>query len=178
MNRSFKLAFCSIAISLGVVLMLITTIIPIANYSLPAIAGLISAAIVIEFDVKHAVAVFLATSLLAALLVPDKESVALFILFFGHYPIVKSLIEKTKNMFFQLLLKFLIFNVSAVSFFLVSVNLLRIPKESFSLFGIYLPIVFLVLGNIVFLLYDYAVDGLLRIYINQIHPKIKKTMKF
>lgn len=158
--------------------MLLTTIVPIANYSLPAIAGLISAAIVIEFDVKYAFTVFLATSLIAALIVPDKEPVALFILLFGYYPIVKSLVEKNKNIFFQLVLKFLIFNAAVLLFFFVSVNLLEIPKDSFNLFGNYIPVIFLILGNIGFILYDYALNGLIRMYINQIHPKVKKIIKF
>lgn len=173
MNKNFKLAFSSVCASLGTVLMLMTIILPIASYTLVALAGLITSAIVIEINIKYAFSVYLAISLLSLLFVPDKEAVALFIFFFGYYPIIKYFIEKIKNRIIQIIIKLIIFNSSAILFFFTSINLLNIPRDSFNIFGINIPIIILIIGNIVFLVYDYTITGLISIYINYLHPKIK-----
>lgn len=178
MNKNFKLAFSSVCVSLGTVLMLITIILPIANYALAALAGLITCAVVIEINVKYAFSVYLAISLLSLLLLPDKEAVTLFIIFFGYYPIIKYFIEKIKNKIIQIIIKLITFNISAILFFFISINLLNIPEDSFYVFGLSIPIIILTIGNIVFLIYDYTVTGLISIYINYLHPKIKKSLKF
>ena len=99
---------------------------------------------------------FVASSLLSFLVVADKEAVAMFVLFFGYYPILKAYFEQFSRRFLTWLAKYLLFNVAMIVEFILSIHLLGVPEESFTVFGVYLPWVFLLIGNVAFLLYDYC----------------------
>lgn len=77
MNQSGKVALGGIITAVCTVLMFLTGLIPIGTYALPAIAGVLLMVIVIELGSKWAWMVFLAVSLLSALLAADKEAVLL-----------------------------------------------------------------------------------------------------
>lgn len=178
MNQSSKLAFCAISTALGVALMLLTSLIPIAGYTLPALAGIVTIAVVIEINIKYAFMVFFAIAFLSVFIVPDKEAVLLFIVNFGCYPVIKSVIERNKNKLIQIVFKLLFFNLSAIVFFFISINVLGVPKDSFNIFGVYLPWILLLAENIIFFVYDYGLTGIVSIYINRLHPKLQKIIKF
>ena len=83
-KKTFNIALCGLISALGVVIMMITAIIPTTTYAMPAMASLLLTVIVIETDKKWALASYFVVSVLSLLLVPDKESVAFYILFFGY----------------------------------------------------------------------------------------------
>ena len=87
-------AFCGMAVALETALMFLTGLMPTATYSLPALAGLVGIVIVVELGVKWAWPVYGAASILSALIAPDKEAAALYVLFFGCYPILKAIVER------------------------------------------------------------------------------------
>ena len=170
MQRSFKLSFCSIMSSLSTVAMILTGIIPIGTYALPAIAGVLLLPIIIEFGCKPSIYAYITTALLCTVLAADKEAVVLFILFFGYYPIVKSKLAKIKFKFLQLLLKLLIFNVTIILSYLIAIKVLLVPQEALVIAGISLPYVLLIFGNIVFLMYDYCINLIAIMYVFKIRP--------
>ena len=116
-------------------------------------------------------------SVLSVLLLADKEAALYYIAFLGFYPIVKGLIEKSKNMVFQYIIKFSVFNLCMILCFYISVFILSIPKESFEIFGVYLPWVFLLLGNFAFVIYDICVTRIVTIYILKLHKLLAKKTK-
>ena len=61
--------------------------------------------------------------------------------------------------------------------FLISIKILGVPEESFTVFGVYLPWVFLLAGNLVFPVYDYAVSGLVVMYYRRFHKQMEKWIK-
>ena len=79
-TRTFNIALCGIIASLSVVIMLSTALIPVATYAAPALAGIILAVPVIEINKKWAFASFAAAAAVSAIIVPDKEAVAFFVL--------------------------------------------------------------------------------------------------
>ena len=173
-NKSaFSLAFSSVIAALSLVFMFITVLIPVGTYALPCVAGAMLAAVVIESGYITASAVYFVVSVLSLLLVADKEAVLYYIAFLGFYPIIKGLIERIKSKFVQYILKFAVFNVCMVAAFFAGIALLSIPKESFQLFGMYLPAVFLALGNIVFVVYDICLTRFISQYIVLWRKKIK-----
>ena len=176
-SKSFNIAFCGIIAALGVISNLLTGLIPIGTYALPAISGAILSIIVIEQSQKQAFSVYIITSLLSAILAVDKEAVAYYIFFFGYYPIIKSYLERIKNKILQFVLKLSVFNISMVCTYFVSIKILSIPEDSFEIFGVNLPIVFLIIGNFVFLLYDKAISGFLVLYIYKWRNIIFKNLK-
>lgn len=177
MSKSGKIALGGLLTALGVVLMFLTGLIPVGTYALPAIAGVLLIIAVIEIGLKWAWMIYIAVAVLSLLFAADKEAALLFALFFGYYPVLKSLLERISNKAASWVSKFLVFNIAMVVCFFLAVALLQIPEESFTLFGVYLPWVFLILGNIVFFIYDIALSGLVMTYFEKLHPKIKKMLK-
>lgn len=167
-----KIASGGVITALAVVCMLLTAIVPIATYSCPILAGMLLVFVVIEINSRWAFCVYAAVSILSILIVPDKEAVVYFIALFGYYPILKQSIEKQPHVFFQWILKLILFNAAAAAAFFVTVSLLNVPKESFSIGGIYLPWVFLIAGNFVFILYDIALSGLITMYVVRLRKYI------
>ncbi len=177
MKSSFKVSFGGIVGALSLVLMLLTSVIPFGTYAFPAFAGMLLVCIVIELGYSWAFVVYFVVSVMSFLLLTDKEAALYYVVFLGFYPIIKGLFEKLSSRFLQYVFKFAVFNLCMVIAFFVSVSLLSIPKESFNLFGVYLPWVFLLLGNIVFVLYDYCVSKLVTVYLLKIHKLLANKTK-
>lgn len=172
-KKTFNVALSGIISALGVVIMMITAIIPTATYATPALASMLVAVIVIEINIKWALASYVVVSVLSLLLVPDKEAVAFYILFFGYYPVLKQIIEsKIKPMLLQWILKTLTFSLSAVLVYYIAIYLLGIPTDEFVVFGMNIPLIFLLVGIFVFVMFDYAMSGVIVTYVNKYRQKI------
>ena len=177
MSKSGKIALGGLLTALGVVLMFLTGLIPIGTYALPAIAGVLLIVAVIEIGAKWAWMIYAAVAVLSLLFAADKEAALLFVLFFGYYPVLKSFLERISNKVLSWISKFAVFNVAVVACFFLAVNFLQLPEDSFTVFGFYLPRVFLILGNAVFLIYDIALSGLVATYVEKLHHRVTKTLK-
>ena len=77
-------------------LLMILTIIPIATYTMPALAGMVLIVVVIENGYSTAWMVYAAVGFLSLFICPDKEAAMLFVGFFGYYPILKGKLEKIR----------------------------------------------------------------------------------
>lgn len=172
-NKTYSLAFSAVIAAFSLVLLLLTGIIPVGTYAIPCIAGAILSAVVVESGYISAFAVYIVVSVLSSILAADKEAVLYYIAFLGFYPILKGLFERIKSKLLQYVLKFSTFNVCMVAAFYVSISLLSIPKESFELFGVYLPWVFLLIGNVIFVVYDICLTRIITQYITQWRQKLK-----
>ncbi|MBQ6569738.1 MAG: hypothetical protein IJL87_05735 [Clostridia bacterium] len=177
MKNSFKVAFGGIICALSATLMFCSSILPFTQYAIPVFTGIALVAVVIELGKTWAWIAFAAVSLVCLLIVPNKEPVALYILFFGYYPILKSLFESSGNFILEWLLKLVVFNAAMIAFFYAGLYLIGIKPEEYSLFGVNLPIVFLIAGNILFVVYDILLSRTIVIYIHKIHPYFKKMFK-
>lgn len=175
--KSTRVAFCGLAVGLSVALMFLTGMIPIATYALPALAGLPCIAVVIEMGARWAWPVYAAASVLSVFLAGDKEAVALFILFFGYYPILKSYLERFSSHVLSWVLKFAVFNAAMMLGYFAAVYLLGVPKDSFVVFGFFVPWLLLAAGNAVFFLYDYAVSGIVVAYYRRFHRAAAKWLR-
>ena len=177
-NSAKKLAFSAIIAALSTVLMFLSGVIPVATIALPAIAGCMLIPVVIETNIKWGFAVYMVCSLLSLLLSSDKEAVFFYILFFGYYPLLYAVLGKIKWSVLRYAVKLLIYNMAVVAETLLSVYVLGIPFEMISGLGrVTIPLL-LVLANLVFILYDYALDGLITAYIRRFHSKIHHLFRF
>ena len=139
--------------ALSLVLMMLTTLIPVGTYALPIISGILLVAILIEFNTKWAFAVYFVVSVLSFLLSGDKEAALYFVMFFGYYPILKPVVERSKLTF---VLKLLYFNSSILAAYAIMIRLLgmqEIAVENAELGMIGLATI-IILGNVTFLLLD------------------------
>lgn len=177
MYRSVRLAFCSLSAAVSVVLIFLTGAIPIGTYAIPALAALPQLAVVIEFGTGWSWPVYAAVSLLSFFLAGDKEALLWYVLFFGCYPAVKSALERKSRKPVSVFLKLVFFNAAAIAEFCLAMWLLNVPESSYSIFGVCLPWLFLVAGNIVFAVYDYALSLLAAAYFRKVHPRVAKWLK-
>lgn len=175
MKKSFRVAFCGLISALALVLMLLTSIIPVGTYAFPCLAGILLVAVVIEFGEKWALGAYAAVSLLSLFLAGDKEAVVYFIAFLGYYPIVKSYIERLRSTALQYVIKYAVFTVCMIGAFLVCKFILAIPDEEFTFFGFYIPWALLIAAELTFIIYDKAVTAVVYRYVTSIRNKIFKT---
>ncbi len=150
--------------ALALVFMFITPLLPVTIYMCTSFAGFCVAIVCHEFGWRYGAAVWAAVSFLAFLLIPDKEAVIIFMLLFGEYPVLKNGVEKGKNRiakkkFFKTVIKLVSVNFFCIVYFFAATYLIGVPKEAFEVGGVYLPWVFLILGNILFILYDAALNN-------------------
>lgn len=165
--------------ALCMLLMFMTGLIPFATYAIPALAGILMIAVVVETNAKWALLVYIAVSLLSIFITPDREAAMMFIAFFGHYPIVKLYLERVRPRALEYLLKLACFNVCIVAAYAVIVFIFKVPDimTEMGAFGKYSALVLLGLGNVVFLVYDFATTRLIGAYINWFRPKILRRFK-
>lgn len=177
MSKSIRVAFCGILTAFCTLLMFLTALVPVGTYALPALAGVLLIVAVIELGTGWAWLVYIASSILSLLIAGDKEAAMLYVVFFGYYPILKAVFEKIQKKLLACLLKFGVFNASMVIGYFLSIRVLGVPEDSFTLFGVYLPAVFLILGNFVFILYDYAVSALVVTYFQRFHKIVNRWLR-
>lgn len=171
-NSTFRVAFCGIIAALGLVLMLLTSLVPVGTYAFPCFAGIFIAAVVIEYGWKWGLGVYAVVTVLSLFLAGDKEAVLYFIALFGYYPILKAVFEKNiKNKIILYVLKFAVFNIAAIASFFAAAFLLSISPEEYTLFGVYMPLAFLAFGNVFFLIYDFAVTVFVGQYVVRLRSK-------
>jgi hypothetical protein len=175
-NKSSKIAFSGIISALSLVLMILTFI-PNLTYSLPAIAGALLVAIVIEVGIKYAFLSYFVISLLSFFLATNKFSVLLFVLFFGYYPILKAIIEKNKNNIIILILKLLNFNIAFLIIYKLAISILSLENNILinNLKG-WIGLGIILIANIVFYLYDLAIDNVVGFYLNKLRKHIKNKI--
>lgn len=174
MRTSQKVSVGGAVAALGLVLMFLTSLVPFGTYAFPAFAGMLLVIIVIEIGYPFALSVFAATALLSFMIVTDKEAALLYTIFFGYYPVIKALIERLKSRVLQYIIKYVLFNAAMIGAFFLAIWVLSVPTESFNVFGVYLPWVFLIAGNAFFLLYDICITRVVSLYLLKWHDKLNK----
>ena len=174
-NKILKITLSSTIAAVSLVFMLITGIFPFGTFVLPCIAGMIIVSVVIECGYKWAFSVYAVVSVLSLIISIDKEAVVYFIMFFGYYPILKGIFEgKIKNIIVQYVLKYIVFNVTVITAFLISIFILLIPIEEFSIGDYFVPWLYKIAGNMFFIIYDKAITSSVTLYIRRLREKIVK----
>ncbi len=171
--KSTQVALGGLASALSLLLMFLTGMIPFGDYALPAFAGVVLLANVVENGRKTAVLVYVAVSLLALFVVPSKEAALLFVFFFGYYPILQTLLTQIRVRLLRVAAKFAIFNGAVIAAYWVIINLMGVADvlDEFGPFGQYSALALLVLGNVFFVVYDNMVTNLYGAYIHWFRPR-------
>ncbi len=178
--KSTKLtALGGIVTALSVMFMFLSSLIPFMTYVVPAFAGLLLIVTVEEVELKWSAYIYFAVSVLSLLVIADKESAVMYAFFFGYYPIIRVIVnDHVKNKALNVILRFLIFNVSVVLGYLLIIYVFAIPIEEMEEFGKYTNLFLLGLGNVTFVFYDIVVRNLTIIYNKSWHDRVNKTFKF
>lgn len=174
-NKTKNTAICGLLTALSVVLMMMTTLIPVFMYVIPIVTGLIVLLVAEIADKKWALGVYFSTAFLSLLLITDKEAALTYALFFGYYPIIRDIIEKLPKAL-EWILKFVLFNGASVGIGAISFFLFGVSGEEYDEFGKYTIPILLVMANVAFILYDFCLTKN-RILLIRISQKFKKLIK-
>lgn len=172
---SYRVALGGIVSALCLVTMFLAGILPALYLVLPMIAGVLMMIIAVEVSKGWALLTYISVSILSLFITFDKEAALVFIILFGHYPILRLYTNKLPKLL-RTVSRFVIFNVCAILFFIVTVYLFGFEQmlEEFDDFGKYGGLIMLGICNIIFILYDINLDNFYRIYRLKMMPKFRK----
>ena len=167
-QRTKRLAVCAMLSALGVVVLGIGSVISVMDISMAVIASLFCIFAVIEYGGAAPWLVFLVTGVLS-LLLPQKAPAAMYLLFFGYYPILKEKLEKHRKSV-AWLLKEAVFQVALVIMLLLYHFVFMAPGANIP----WTMYVFLaLLAEIVFPIYDIALTRLITLYLFRLRKRFR-----
>lgn len=160
--------------ALSVILVICGNIFQVASQAMPAIAGLIGVIILIEIGVKWAFAAYFVSAALTFIL-GISESGIIFTLFFGYYPIIKSLLEKIRVRPIEYIAKFAIFNAAMILSYGILISVFSLAALGFN--KMLFAWITLAIGNVFFILYDICISRIAALYWAKYRKHIKKLLK-
>lgn len=155
-----KVALGGVMLALQMATLFLAGFVPGIELTLYALSSLYAAIIIIETNISGGLLFYIASVLLALLIIPNKAAILPYIFFFGIYAVIKLMIEKIGKQLIEIPLKLVFFNTSIgagiilfKSMFLGNINL---PEYS--------NLLLVLGGQLLFLLYDYLFTLLVAFY--------------
>lgn len=158
-NKSKSMAYGGLLTALSIVFIYLSTILPYNKLLMLFLSALIIPIGLILTNVKNSFYIYIASSILALLLLGLRGNVLAYILLFGPYGIIKNFIERINNLFIEIILKLIYFNFTF--FILYKLYGLFITSPINANISIKQLIVFI---QPIFILFDY----LLTLYIDKL----------
>lgn len=155
----------ALLISLTIVLLALNTILPISTISILTVTSSIIPIAIIKTSVRNSILIYISSSLLGLLLLP-KDTVILYIMFFGIYGLIKFFIEKLNNLYFEIPLKIIFSSLVLLVYYFVFNSFINLSNIDLPLYLIFIG------ANIAFLIYDYALTMLISYYIEKINNRL------
>lgn len=155
-----------------VALLYVATLVPTGQIGLCAAAGVIPAAPLSRRRVALGISVYVTSSILALLVLPQKSAAFAYTIVFGSYTLVKYTIEKLRSPILQWICKILYAGCALVLIVTVAlaVSMPEVQRFSTSAHPNVLPIAALLLYYAVFIAYDIAFSRLVTL-LRRIFPK-------
>ena len=150
-QQSRRMAVCGMTVALGVVLMVLGAILELGMYVCPMFVGLFLIPIGNKWGVKYHLLLWAAISLLCLMLVSNLEQNLMFLCLFGWYPALRPRLQRLPRLP-RLLVKLALFNAIVIAIEALLI-LVLVPEAM----GTALTVILLALGNVTFLLYDFAI---------------------
>ena len=175
MKKSLKVAAAGVITALSVILLQLGSLIWLFAYLMPLISGLIMIILTESGGKKSAWLVYAAVSIIAMLLLEDKECVLIYVLFFGYYPIIRDSINKIKLKAVRIISKLLIFNSGIVAAELICIYVFGIPFDDF--LGKWGAVILLALANVMFFVYERLLGMVIILYNKKYKSKIERYLK-
>lgn len=176
---SYIVALCGIVSALSLIMMFFLSLIPSFEYVSPAVAGLLIWIVKDQINTKWAVVSYISVAILSQFLSPNIEARMLFVFLLGYYPILRDYFANIKYKAVQLLLKLVLFNITAVAAYWLIINIFGMAEilKDMNEMGQYGSWILLGLGNIAFLAYDFFLGLFFPFYVKLLKPRIAKRLK-
>lgn len=183
---SYKVSLGGIIAALCLVMMFLTAVFPLLNMTLPLFAGMLITVVAVEVSCSWAFVTYAVVAILAFFVTPDKTAWLLFSFLFGIYPVEKLYFEKIKIKLLDILCRFAAFNASVIviAYLLMKIfGTVELFEETLEIFNKLklstewiIPALFIV-GNLIFLLYDYTLTITTACYIKWFRPTFLRKFK-
>lgn len=177
MKTSVKTAIGGMCVALSTAVMLASSVVPFMIYAIPGAASLLILFMMAECGKKWALAVWFATSAVTAMVVPEKEAVAMYIALLGYYPVLKTVLDKIKPKFLRIITKSAFFLAVITAIYLVIIKVFGISAEMLEDTERYFIPVMYILGLAAFLMYDYALAVFELAYYRKWRKKFNKIFR-
>lgn len=160
--KSRQMALCGVLSALAVVVLLLGGVIGIGTFAAPVLAMAVLLPVLEEYGPRAAVTAYGTVSILALLLVPDRE-LALVYACFGWYPILRPRIARIPSRLLRLVVRLAICNAVIAVLYGMLLRLLGLTADLMDA-SCLLNVVLLVMGNLVFLLLDLVLARLTNLW--------------
>lgn len=177
--KAKEITLGGIMVALTSIILYSTSLIPINTLTILTIASAIIPICIIRSDIKTAIFVYIASALIAFFIVPINISI-LYTIFFGIYGIIKFFAERSRSKL-EVLYKIVFFYIAFIIGFILFQNVLGLNviegvEEILSRFlsgdiKIITFALFLIIANLAFLIFDYALTLIISFYMDRIHKK-------
>lgn len=178
--KTNEITLGGILISITMIILYSASILPISKISILTIASAIVPICIIRSNVKTAVFVFVASSMISFFILPINIWLS-YTLVFGGYGIIKYLIEGMRKNFLENILKYIYFNIIFLLWILLAKIVLGMDvfEKASNVIENYVQsngkfiiiIVFWAVAQLVFFLFDYALTQIITFYIERFHKK-------
>ena len=154
-QKSRQMALCGLLTALAVVILLLGGLIPLATFCCPMLAILVLLPLRLECGSRLAATSWAAVSLIALLLVPDRE-LTMFYVFFGVYPLVKPAVDRLPSRVLRVLVKLLYCSAALAVSYALLIFLFRLEAilAEFQTASLALTLATFAMANVAFLLLD------------------------
>lgn len=163
--KTLRVTLPALLAALSLILLYLSALLPSGRWGAVAAVGLLPAAAVISVGLWGGFACYAVVCLLGFLLVPNRLNMLLYALLFGLYPMVKSLLERSKRRWVGVLGKLAFFN-GILTLFLWLFSALFVPALPEIARNRYW-LVYLA-GNGIFFLYDFGFTKLIALYLARV----------
>lgn len=163
-----KAAYGGILAACVLIVLFLATILPTNRIFLYGLSSVFIAVMILEYGTAAGWIFYIATSLLALIIIPQKLRLIPYILILGHYGVFKTLIERLNKGFFEAVLKLAVLNIGFLLSYLSFTTLFKL--------NINLPFhpAFIILAvQPLFIIYDFVFTLCIRFYLDRIKPTIK-----
>jgi hypothetical protein len=162
MTLSKKIARTALLVSVNMILLLLGQLIRTNTLTFLALASFISALALILIDMRYSMLLYVATSVLAFIFIPDKTIGVAYLMFFGSYGIIKSFIERINNSYAEFTIKTIYFiAMSYIIYLIIGKNLIDLN----ALMQKYdIPVyIFLIMFALLFNVYDFIYSAVIKL---------------
>jgi len=167
-KRTKYLTVSAMLAALGVIILMLGSLIDVLDVSVAVLASLLTVYAVIEMGGAYPWLIWLVTSVLSMVLLPQKTPALFYACFAGFYPIIKEKLEKLKRPI-ALLLKIVVFHL-CLGALLVMMRLF-LPDLLDMEGARWLPAVLYAMCFGCFLLYDFALTQLITYYLVKLRKR-------
>ena len=168
MNKNFlnnkkspakNIAFSAILCALGVIIMFLGAVIETIDITMAALASFLVIVCMIEVGGYMPFLVYVSTSTLSFLLLPNKTVAIIYVMYFGFYPIIKKYLERLP-IIFSWVAKFAVFNVAIALYYIFLKDVLFPDIDSIKLYLV-------LLLNVIFFTLDMAQTLFITAYVRR-----------